>query len=84
MATLVKFYIENENEVLAFFPQLNWSKELYGNNTKTCYAHVGQHSACKKEYVKDLKPVTNLNQCLDLIHELNSIGYELKILNKFS
>jgi hypothetical protein len=68
MATLVKFYIENENQVLAFFSQLNWNKELYGNNTKTCYAHVGQHSACKKEYVKDLKTVmeesdfTNLDE----------------------
>jgi len=83
MATVVKFYVDPENEILAFFPQLNYNKQFYGNDMKTSYSHVGQHSPCHVEYVRCLKPATDFNQCLQLIHELNCMGYELKILNKF-
>ena len=83
MATLVKFYVEPDNGILAFFPQINYCKPRYGNKTKMSYAHMGQHSACNVDYVKDLKPSTDLSACLDLISELNNVGYELKILNKF-
>lgn len=78
--TLVKFYInEIENDLFAFFPQLNYNH--LSNDTKTCYANVGQHSACHKDYLKECKEATK-TQYHDLASELKSIGYDLKILNK--
>lgn len=83
MATLVKFYKHVDGEVMAFFPQLNYNKQIYGNGMKTCYAHIGQHSACHVDYINDgpVKPATR-NDYLPLATELTSIGYSLKILNK--
>lgn len=52
MATLVKF-LKKDDEIFAFFPQLNYNKRLYGNEIKTSYAHIGQHSACAKEYANE-------------------------------
>jgi hypothetical protein len=69
--TRVKFYIEqdSQNEVFAYFPDLVWC-----DFTKTCYAHIGQHSACHPDYVKECKEA-NLLQSLDLFNELQSVGY---------
>jgi len=69
--TRVKFYIEQDSthEVFAYFPDLVWC-----DFTKTCYAHIGQHSACHPDYVKDCKEA-NLLQYLDLFNELQSVGY---------
>lgn len=69
--TRVKFYIEqdSQDEVFAYFPDLVWC-----DFTKTCYAHIGQHSACHPDYVKDCKEA-NLLQYLDLFNELQSVGY---------
>jgi len=82
MATLVKFYKE-ENSVMAFFPQLKYHKRNFNDKIKMSYTHIGQHSGCNVDYAKNLRPSTNFDECLDLIGELNNIGYELKILNKF-
>ncbi len=86
--TLVKFYVEDTGSVMAYFPQLNYNKAIYGNSMKTCYAHIGQHSACHKEYIKGnrlqkstVKTATK-EQYNNLLTELNSIGYtSLKVLN---
>jgi hypothetical protein len=77
MATLVKFR-KHESEVFAYFPQLNYNKRKYGNSVKTCYAHVGQHSLCHKDYAKNSEPA-NESEYLTLKQELESIGYDLKI-----
>jgi hypothetical protein len=79
--TKVKFIQDAENNLTAYFPQLNYNKMLYGNNMKTCYAHVGQHSGCSKEYVKQCTPAT-FDQYQNLLEELISIGYSVTVLNK--
>ncbi len=82
MATLVKFRIDEPiseyPEVFAFFPQLNYNKRLYGNDMKTSYAHIGQHSACCKDYANDSR-AANEAEYMTLKQELESIGYNLKI-----
>lgn len=76
--TLVKIYHEGKS-LLAIFPQL---KEFNGyQKNETCYSSVGQHSIANKEYYSRLK-LANKADCLPLVSELTSIGYNLRLLNK--
>lgn len=78
MATLVKFRVHPANgDLIAFFPQLVFSFNGYRKN-HTCYAHIGQHSACNVEYVKECRPAKE-SEYSALKTELESIGYNLKI-----
>jgi hypothetical protein len=48
--TKVKFlYHENTEDLMAYFPE-----ERYNEDEKlfTCYAHIGQHSACHVDYAR--------------------------------
>ncbi len=87
MKTDVKFLIEQQEgdfpcTVFAYFP----NERFYHNShpeyktTFSCYAHLGQHSACHKDYAKKCKQATKLEYA-DLKAELESIGYNLNILN---
>ena len=65
--------------VFAFMP-----KELHNNSNPklfTSYAHIEQHSACCLEYANECKEATSIEYS-DLKKELESIGYNLNILNK--
>ena len=78
MATLVKFRIHPVNgDLIAFFPQIVHSFNGYRKN-HTCYARIGQHSACNVDYVKECRPATE-SEYMPLKQELESIGYDLKI-----
>lgn len=80
MATLTKFVKEKQNgEIVAYFPQLNYNKRLYGTSTKTCYAHIGQHSACSVDYINNNCVKATKEEYTPLLKELQSIGYEIKI-----
>lgn len=70
----VKFYMEDKNNVLAYFPDIEWSR-----GTTMCYSHVGQHSACSPEYIFGLPHATQ-DQYMMLLQELHSLGYELTVL----
>jgi len=81
MATKVKFYITKEdNEVIAFFPENKWKHDgLYDS-----YQHIGQHSPCNIDFIKeDCRPATK-EEYEPLLKELiNKVGYnDLKVLNK--
>lgn len=82
MKTKVKFLIEKpednySGEVFAFFPDDNYTN--FSTDTKTCYAHTGQHSACHIDYAGECKEATP-EQYNDLKNELTGIGYKLEIL----
>ena len=82
MKTKVIFKIDKEsNTVFAFFPDMLYNVELYGKDMKTCYAHLGQHSACAPEYIKECKEA-KYNEYADLLKELIGQGYKLEVLNK--
>ncbi len=77
--TKVTFYVDhNDGQILAYFPGLVADQK--GN--KTCYAHIGQHSACSPAYVRTLKRATT-EQYKDLLRELVvHVEYDdLQILN---
>lgn len=75
--TKVKFYKQKDGDILAVFPE-----EIFDNKGNiTCYAHIGQHSACSKEYLKGLKLATP-SEYNDLLDELIGQGYDdLRIID---
>ncbi len=87
--TKVKFLVKETNtdilkchadDVYAYFPKEYFSKEIPSlNHLRTCYAHIGQHSACHPDYAKESRPATP-EEYKDLKEELESIGYNLIIL----
>ncbi len=44
-----------------------------------CYSHIGQHSECTQAYIDMCTPATR-EQAKDLIEELESIDYDLDIV----
>lgn len=77
MATLVKFrYNEKNQDLFAYFPQLHPNENR--PNLVTCYSHIGQHSQMNLLYAKESRPATYA-EYRDLLMELESIGYNLKI-----
>lgn len=79
--TKVKFLVAvdifGREDLFAFFPEEIADSE--GN--PTCYAHVGQHSACSQQYADDAREATK-EEYTPLLEELVSIGYDdLLILN---
>lgn len=65
------------NDLFAFFPddKYNADPALF-----TSYSHVGQHSACHIDYVKESRPATP-EEYNDLKLELESLGYNLEVVN---
>jgi len=73
---------ENGGDVFAVFPE-EYAYHKSHPRYKTafmCYAHIGQHSACSTEYYKNCPPAT-AEQYKNLKEELESLGYNLEILN---
>ena len=65
-------------DLFAFFPEDNYND--FSDQTKTCYAHIGQHSACHMDYAKQSRLATP-EEYKDLYEELtNSVGYDLEII----
>jgi hypothetical protein len=75
----------NDTEILAVFPD-----EPYGDTagSLTCYAHLGQHSACCPEYVTNPEALTpeiiirnaTPEEYAELKSELEGVGYNLEII----
>jgi hypothetical protein len=85
--TKVLFLIETTEDItgqiFAYFPcEHYYSKgHLQHREMFTSYAHIGQHSACHISYANECKQATK-SQYQALYNELESIGYDLKVLNK--
>lgn len=75
--TDVVFYIDTDGQPLAVFP--NEVADSKGNIG--CYAHVGQHSACNRDYLINLKEAQP-TEYVDLANELRGLNYNLNILNE--
>jgi hypothetical protein len=80
--TLVKFYQHPVNgDQFALFPQLKAGFNGYRNDLLTCYSHIGQHSSCAPDYVKECRAMKE-SEYAGLKTELESIGYNLKVVKK--
>jgi hypothetical protein len=81
MKTKVIFKKDKEsNTVFAFFPDMLYNVVLYGKDMKTCYAHLGQHSACLQDYADECEEA-KYNEFVELLKELIGQGYNLEVLN---
>lgn len=70
---------KDESGVFAIFPY-----EIYNKHLITTYQHVGGHSSGDYDYcIKSSKPATE-EEYIDLFDELESIGYDLKIIKKIN
>lgn len=85
--TKIKFYRETKKDIskyytnnfncFAVFPEIEGS---HGN--MLCYAHIGQHSSCSREYIRGKRLATK-EEYQRLLNELVSLGYDdLQVLNK--
>ena len=76
--TKVKFLYEKDGEdVFAYFPKM-----VHHGEVMTCYAHIGQHSACHPDYAAKCKEAP-INEYQDLLRELIGQGYnDLQIMNE--
>jgi len=73
---------ESAADSLAYFPEILHNEKI-SKDRFTCYSHVGQHSSCHSDYVTRWCKEATKEQAADLMAELESIGYNLEILNKW-
>lgn len=83
--TKVQFLLEHGDHargVYAYFPEEKaYARETEpSGETKMCYAHIGQHSACSPEYASASRKATQ-KEYADLKTELQSIGYNLEVID---
>jgi hypothetical protein len=79
MQVKVKFlYHEGNNDLYAYFPELNWN-----NTSKRCYSGNEQHAGCSPFYAMESREA-NQDEARCLKIELIHIGYELDILNQWN
>ena len=81
--TKVLFLIEKDSEdVFAYFPELAYTVNEGKVDLFTCYAPIGQHSACHIDYANECKEA-NFNQYWNLLKELIGQGYnDIQVMNK--
>jgi hypothetical protein len=68
----------NDPDLFAYFPEENYDSN---GILKTGYSHVGQHSAVHPDYAAKSREATP-EEFADLKAELESIGYNLEVLNR--
>lgn len=70
----------SDGGVIAIFPE-----DLGDSNVYTCmsYMHVGQHGSCDPHVVIQTTKLAKPEEYADLYQELTSIGYNLKIYQKY-
>ncbi len=80
--TQVKFLYEKDStDVYAYFPQLPFTVDEGKDGLFTCYAPIGQHSACHVDYANECKEAIH-NQYHKLLLELVGQGYkDLVVMN---
>ena len=72
----IRFYYHSDNnDLFAFFPNVKETRNSY-----LCYSHIGQHATCTYGYVLDCREATK-DEYKSLVNELESLGYNLNILN---
>lgn len=75
-----KFNDGENDDIIAVFPE-----EEYGNGNPLdvmSYMHIGQHGACNLSCMRESTIPANPEEYRDLMAELRSVGYNLRISNR--
>lgn len=78
--TTVVVFRKDAGGITAVFPEE--PADQYGYEM-TCYAHIGQHSACTKSWYFGTKAARPAEYA-DLQKELESIGYRLRVVQRIT
>lgn len=78
--TITVFRKYKDGEIIALFPAEKWNRHDY---TCTSYVHVGQHGAADYSHVVSKTTLATPEEYADLKAELERIGYELDIKEKY-
>jgi len=80
--TRVQFLVNEKDpenpDLFAYFPD-----EVHHGEFRTAYSHIGQHSSAHPAYAKESRPATP-EEYAPLKAELESLGYNLEVLNGMS
>jgi hypothetical protein len=76
----VLFRKGSDGDITAVFPTIPHD---YTGNLMTCYAHIGQHSACSRGWLRSTRPAT-ADEYQFLFRELRSIGYSMRVVKKIT
>jgi hypothetical protein len=68
-----------QDEIVALFPYEAWD---YDENYCAAYSHIGQHSAADYGHIISKSKPLQPEQYAELKSELESIGYNLKVLKR--
>ena len=80
MKTKVIFRKFKDGDIIALFPEIVGD---YSPASCLSYMHIGQHGAADSSLVSNTKLATE-EEYKDLFKELSSIGYDLKVISKFT
>lgn len=72
METIKVIFKKDEGEVVAIFPYMRANDRFDFTPLATCYAHIGQHSACSYDYGTGL-PTATKSEYRDLLSELQMV-----------
>ena len=72
----VLFRVDDDGDVTAVFPTLPANPGFW-----VCYAHVGQHGECSREWYRTTRPARE-PEYAPLKRELEQIGYRLKVMKR--
>jgi hypothetical protein len=75
-----EFYGRRGTGTIAIFPENSGSSERFCLS----YEHVGQHGDCEPVWIIDITHPSKLDQYKDLYEELQSLGYNLKVCNRYT
>lgn len=68
---------QQSGDILALFPE---DDEGHGNCS--CYQHIGQHGAANYDYCLTFTTLATPEEYAPLMVELQSIGYNLKVMKR--
>ena len=69
-------------EIIALFPEIPANRQGYDCQS---YMRVGQHGPASPDIIKDTKPaIITDGACQKLFNELTELGYNLKVVKKFT
>ena len=80
--TRVIFRKWSNGDIIALFPDDPYYPTMIGKDEIMSYEHIGQHGCATYPYVISTTKLATPEEYIDLLAELQSIGYNLKVCKR--